>query len=48
MNENTNLPIYLGPIVKPNQTSLDLSYGTKMTTLMRLNGCQVASQGLRK
>jgi hypothetical protein len=43
-----NLPIYLGPIIKPNQISLDLSYGAKMMTLMRLNGCQMASQGLRK
>jgi hypothetical protein len=43
-----HLPIYLGPIVKLDQKNLNLSYGAKMMTWMKLNGYQVASQGLRK
>ncbi len=43
-NENTKPNIYLRPIVNPNQMSLNLTYGTKMATLKKLNGCQMASQ----
>jgi hypothetical protein len=43
-NENTKPNIYPGPIVNPNQMSLNLTYGTKMATLKKLNGCQMASQ----
>jgi hypothetical protein len=43
-----HLPIYLGSIIKLDQKNLNLSYGAKMTTRMKLNGYQVASQGLRK
>jgi len=45
-NENTkltNLP-WTDHKTKPNELKHD-RYETKMTTLMRMNGCQVASQG---